>query len=669
MILKRIEISNIKSYYPNQIIDFNNKVNIFIGPNGGGKSNLFEIVQGVISNILFKHVQLNPNPERNNREHTNFGKPYILVDQNPDQINLNSNILDPHALHETEPSSLYLTMQFTRSDIATLNYILTNKENIKRTLEDKVANSAWITYILDQFTENSDLNYFINKNVKLFLLPRENINLQIADYTGIPISKHSLLNGILELLKIVNVLNEISLLFPTYQLSPFSRYIGPHRSIAQPPIRNVINLSTLGSIDDNFSKDINLSKDTATSNLDQSFTKLALLKHMNRDSIIEKYKDYLLRYLKIDMNVQKLEELELVYEYEITFSRDGLSTLKLSSGEKEFFNLITGLILSGLKNGIVMLDEPELHLHSQWQQVIINLILELSSDFNIQFLIITHSPKFVTAATLKQLLRVAMSNKNSYVVQPDNPTANNETKDLIQFLNSTNNEKIFFTNKVILVEGLSDQIIIDSIVSMLKQSTKSETEIEVLQTGSKNNLNKFRNLLNEWKIENYVIADLDYFKELRSTSNNIITSQSIIQSIIDNASEISQIIQFSERKLKDVLCRRSNLDNKSLIDLILDKPNLQNDEFLTKIDALTDYIISERATTLTSTLNLSTNIMDILNNLSNLEGIFLLDKGEIENYYSYSSNKIENAIMASSKMKTRGMDDRLRKFIKKIILN
>ena len=669
MVLKRAEVRNLKSYYPEELIDFNDKINLFIGPNGGGKSNLFEIIQGAVNNLLFKHVSLKPNGNRRSLDHPHKNKAYVIEYDNIDLTNLSLNVFDRHFQHLSDPASLYLIFKITSHDIQTITNVVQHKKQIASILNRTVAGSDELVEILNRIPSDVNFEIFIDQEIRLGVFPHESLKLQITDYIAFPPEQHPTLNLFFEIVQYLNVLHEISMLFPEVDVSPLSRYFGPHRTISQPTSNVPVNLSTLGSFEDNYSKGINVTKESALSNINGSYIKLCQLNELNRHSTIETYKKYLKKYLKIEIDIKKLYEMKFVCEYEIEYKRVSGVPMKLSSGEKEFFNLISGLILSGIRNGVVLLDEPELHLHAQWQQVILDLIYELTEEFNIQFFIVTHSSKFVNQRTLNNLYRVSMTDLCSTVTKPSEPTRSSEMKDLVQFLNSTNNEKIFFTHKVILVEGMSDQIIFDQIIKLLKDKTNSDTEIEILQVGSKHNLYKFRKLLNEWNIENYIIADIDYIREIRKNATSVIETASLRQLIIDSSNEITSILKFTDSKLKEILCKKTNLDNKSLVELISSKSALLKEEFLQKFDDITDYLIAERATSIDRSIPLSTKILNIFNKLAQKEKILVLEKGEIEDYYSVASNKIENALEVAKTINIRTLDPKIKSFLKKLLKN
>ena len=70
----------------------------------------------------------------------------------------------------------------------------------------------------------------------------------------------------------------------------------------------------------------------------------------------------------------------------------------LSTGLKTFA-IIQMLLFSGViqDGGVLLLDEPEIHLHPEWQLLFAELIVMLQKEFNLHILINTHSPYFLNA--------------------------------------------------------------------------------------------------------------------------------------------------------------------------------------------------------------------------------------------------------------------------------
>lgn len=75
-----------------------------------------------------------------------------------------------------------------------------------------------------------------------------------------------------------------------------------------------------------------------------------------------------------------------------------LNVKNLSTGLKTFVILKTLLMNGAIENnGTIILDEPEIHLHPEWQLMFAELIVLLSKEFDVNILLNTHSPYFLRA--------------------------------------------------------------------------------------------------------------------------------------------------------------------------------------------------------------------------------------------------------------------------------
>lgn len=80
---------------------------------------------------------------------------------------------------------------------------------------------------------------------------------------------------------------------------------------------------------------------------------------------------------------------------DIAFSQLGekLSPYQLSSGEKQMLVILLTVLIEDNKPYVLFMDEPEISLHIDWQQRLIDLILELNP--NVQIILTTHSPAVI----------------------------------------------------------------------------------------------------------------------------------------------------------------------------------------------------------------------------------------------------------------------------------
>lgn len=75
-----------------------------------------------------------------------------------------------------------------------------------------------------------------------------------------------------------------------------------------------------------------------------------------------------------------------------------LHSNNLSAGLKTFAIIKTLLLNGSIKeNDIIILDEPEVHLHPEWQILLAEIIVLLHDEFKIHVLLTTHSPYFLEA--------------------------------------------------------------------------------------------------------------------------------------------------------------------------------------------------------------------------------------------------------------------------------
>ena len=79
-------------------------------------------------------------------------------------------------------------------------------------------------------------------------------------------------------------------------------------------------------------------------------------------------------------------------------SKIEINAKNLSTGLKTFA-IIKMLLQNGTleENGTIILDEPEIHLHPEWQLKFAELIVLLQKEFGMHILLTTHSPYFVSA--------------------------------------------------------------------------------------------------------------------------------------------------------------------------------------------------------------------------------------------------------------------------------
>lgn len=80
-------------------------------------------------------------------------------------------------------------------------------------------------------------------------------------------------------------------------------------------------------------------------------------------------------------------------EIQFISGNDTLSPYQLSAGEKQILVILLTVLIQDEKPCILLMDEPEISLHIEWQKKLINLIRDLNQK--VQIILATHSPAVI----------------------------------------------------------------------------------------------------------------------------------------------------------------------------------------------------------------------------------------------------------------------------------
>jgi len=101
-----------------------------------------------------------------------------------------------------------------------------------------------------------------------------------------------------------------------------------------------------------------------------------------------------------------------------------LSLLSVSAGIKSFLIIKRLLELGEIKErGILIFDEPEIHLHPEWQIKFAEILILLQKEFNLTILLTTHSPYFLHAIDVYSDKHGIKDNLNCYLSESTSDTS------------------------------------------------------------------------------------------------------------------------------------------------------------------------------------------------------------------------------------------------------
>jgi predicted ATP-dependent endonuclease of OLD family len=217
----------------------------------------------------------------------------------------------------------------------------------------------------------------------------------------------------------------------------------------------------------------------------------------NYSSSLNRFKKHLKRHfpkIVIDENAMDLRyEKDGLYEGKRRVTMD-----YLGSGFGRIFTIL--LYIFHPEYQVVMINEPEIHLHPG---IIKKLLWAIKNSQEGQIFFTTHSPLFITPSTLANVFRVSKEGENTKVYSLDEGKYAHER--LVQELNSDNLE-MFFADKVILVEGSSDLLLLRGLINHFYKGNK---EIKIIQVYGKSNVSIYADLLKIFKIPFLILLDKD----------------------------------------------------------------------------------------------------------------------------------------------------------------
>lgn len=615
MILHSITINNIRSFREEVTFNPLPDINVLIGSNGSGKSNLMDIIYVMMKNFFLYSY-------RWSKENDQAGT-HNRIDNIRNHFGTISQIL-PKYIHNDSICRVKFELEVTQGDCDNLSVMVKEKERLLSELSHYSTNDFIIRDILLQDIVIPELGERFEYDINDYILTE-------------PIGRaKSYLNYLRVIEGLVLVGQEMGI-----QFNPLILYISPFRSITNQSME--VSLANSSYYGERFEITKSFSRSTS------SLIKLATLFFSEKMRTFETSREGYLRKWNDDKDVKfvtdalgqvgytwglKLKDKN-TNKYIIQLQKDGqdFSLDQASSGEVELINFILGLITIGLKGGMIIVDEPELHLHPQWLRVLRGFFLRYGKTGGNQLLIVTHSNTFINSSTYPYISRVYKNQNGSSCIHQVAQEVEIETKQLLHFINATNNEKVFFSDFVVMVEGDTDEIVFKRILSTIKRSLSFKENVEVMQIRGKSNFEKYRAFLKTLKIESCFIGDLDNISEFSKGNDGI----------------RRLLVTNEKRVVKDVLHNPAAMDNAKLVNYLKEAIDTGNNE---NLQFLYDHIVSIRTKLKPKITDEERKELDMFIESLYLQNIFILKKGDIEAYFpeEYKRKDLDNVLILTGDM-------------------
>lgn len=535
MKIRTITISNILTFperdlkgAPTMAFDtpgIEGSIHILIGPNGSGKSNFMEVLNQVFKRTLSRPASFNTGAYQQVRQ-GNF--------QNAQQVlNLTFEPTQHLAAHygsEDKPRRMTVEISLNAFDHKNLTWISANAQEINKVLKVYSDRQQFVP----EGVKESELTSISSLTIDFSIQPDQQLALQSSAQTQAQhlalfyLERRELLQRLIEFHNEENPKQT----WPTL-LQTFALLAGSREAIAADG-----GAQANSSRDQTFAQLTKQTRDESVrapqSNAPAVFqllhTRLAFmladiaineeraptaaLEALRNSPLLTSINELLKKYLGLEFRVERASR----YEQNVICYLQNLKRKKkqqaqdLSSGERSIANLIFSLFGYELQSGMVLIDEPELHLHPQWQHAYLEVLEEIRKKRDLQVILATHSPAFVSADTIKHVFRFRKSTSGATQVI----TASMLDIDpiLVRTLDYTNAAKVFFSSKVLLVEGETDEYFLKHFIGQLRVASKGDlrdrlNDLEIVSIKGKGNFQSFKKLLGDFGLQVSFFGDWD----------------------------------------------------------------------------------------------------------------------------------------------------------------
>lgn len=517
MRILELRLSNILSFkYEDDInnafkINFDQTLNIIIGGNGSGKSTALEAINFIFSRVLFKHYTVNM--ERFNDSKLQNRKTTLMAHGQSEQ--LTPYRLQPNWQTESKSQTIKASIALDDIDKSNIQNIVDNYTSLQSIL-NQYSFTALPDFSAISGNETVELTITFSSTDDSYSVAYDS---NTAEHVVFYLENYALFNEAISLHNKIDKghLNAFSNTFS--MLSAFRNYtsFSMNASLQSDPQEQFRNIKAENSNRSNNHPggepsifnlvklrlgDHHYNLMQGKNDLDDS-TKL-----VNKLDIVKKINEKL-AFLKLQFSIQATNTRNWSYEfkfYDTKHERDLGDINNLSAGQKSIIHLIFEAYgQDDMEGGVVIIDEPEIHLHYQFQFEYLRVLEELSREQKTQYVLVTHSEGFISSSTATYIKRFSLNEDRYSTVHA--PTLTSDQKKLIEILDNTQAARALFANKVLLVEGPDDEYFFRAALKSHKPELRQE--IAIYNSHGKDSTSSWKEFFEAFGVVTYFIKDLD----------------------------------------------------------------------------------------------------------------------------------------------------------------
>ncbi len=615
MKIKSLQISNILSfpYYPEienaTKISFDKNLSILIGENGSGKSTVLETINFVFRRVLF--VPYNKNEDLYaKREAINTDQRKQILAKMADIQYYRGFRLDRNYDFEDKEQKIRVVVELDDIDRANIQHLRDNK--------DKLSPIIGLYSAEQMFSEGTAQNEYqlditLNSTNKTFAVQAS----QDIGFTYL--TAYNLYKRIIEIYNSENAETSVADLAESFTLiggyrnynsyathvslgagntapkqiqdirvSEYSKSTNSAES-SEPSIFSLVRLRMAGKCFDLIGTRMNQKECEAAAN------ELDFIKSIN-----DKLK---IVHLRVEIKLLDYSQWNFTFSFVDTKRNRVISDINsLSAGQKAITHLVFEAYGRGnLKGGLVIIDEPEIHLHYQFQSEYLRVIEKLNSEQGCQYILVTHSESLINSITINNVIRLSIDGDGYTKVYQ--PVITTEQKWLIKILDLKRSIHAFFASSVLLVEGETDRYFFRAVLGEIEEKNKKGfvQGITILDINGKDSYAKWKTLFETFGLKTFFISDLDYawkfypteqkarlntpqlVSQFLSTHLNVtskieaeylngiyVLKEGDLEIYLGISKDLSQVINFCQNDLKSYLAKSTNTKVQELKKIMSD---------------------------------------------------------------------------------------------------
>lgn len=527
MKIKSLKISNILSF-PHVAdiehapeIKFDQNLSILIGQNGAGKSTVLEIINFIFRKVLFSPYIRNTDLYTQKHSISVEQKRQILT--KPDEVKYYRGFrMEKNYDFEDKQQCIRVTVELDDIDRGNIEHLKNNRDKLSPYIGEYTVETMFAdanvspSYQLDITLDSANKTYIVNSENDLGFVYLTAYNLYKEIIELYNEENEDKLNNLSESFALIGGYRNYSAYTQSVSLgggntatkqisnirtSEFSKS-ATSTEVSEPTIFSLVRLR-MAELPYNL---IDTGQDIAQ--CERAVNELEFVKNINNK----------LRLINLKVEIKRTDKSSWNFSFSfIDLKRKRVVTdiNSLSAGQKSLLHLIFESYGRGeLRGGLVIIDEPEIHLHYQFQDEYLRVIEKLNDEQGCQYILVTHSESLINSSTIRRIVRLSLDS-NGYT-KINQPELGEDEKWLVKILDNKRSTHAFFGSKVLLVEGESDRYFYRAVLDTVEENIKKgiTQDITILDINEKEKLKEWKTLFESFGLEVFFLTDIDHAYQL-----------------------------------------------------------------------------------------------------------------------------------------------------------